>query len=292
MRFRTSRSSTTSGTTRTGTAASNRTRSISLPVSRACDNVDPADPGSSAQVNQVSKNLKTPTTDEVIVGVERQIFSDLSGSVAYTYRTSRNLTFTPLVGTTRESYQYLGNATGTATGADGFVLNFSEPYYGLTTCPDPCSGVVLENRPDASETYSGVELQFLKSLSHGWMARVSFAYNDWQQHIGPGAIVNPNNEVPGTNATGPVVESGINATWQFNVSGMVELPLGIAAGVNLFGRQGFPTLYSVEVDRRRPTSRATSSPFRSDPRRATELQTSTSSICSCRRSFGSDRPSR
>ena len=106
---------------------------------------------------------------------------------------------------------------------------------------------MLENRPDANETYSGVELQLLKSFSHGWMARVSFAYNDWQQHIGPGAIVNPNNEVPGTNASGPVVESGINATWQFNVSGMVELPLGIAAGVNLFGRQGFPIAYFVEV---------------------------------------------
>jgi hypothetical protein len=76
---------------------------------------------------------------------------------------------------------------------------------------------------------------------------VTFAYNDWQQHIGPGAIINPNNETPGTNATGPVVESGINAAWQFNVSGMVELPLGVAAGVNLFGRQGFPVLYFVEV---------------------------------------------
>jgi len=89
------------------------------------------------------------------------------------------------------------------------------------------------------------------------MARVSFAYNDWQQHIGPRAIVNPNNETPGTNANGPVVDSGtigngvggsiINATWQFNVSGTVELPLGIQAGLNLFGRQGFPTPYYVEA---------------------------------------------
>ena len=158
--------------------------------------------------------------------------------------------FSPLVGTTRESYQYSGSVTGTATATPedgGFVLNFSEPYYGLTTCPAPCSGTMLENGPDATETYRGVELQLLKSLSHGWMARVSFAYNDWQQQIGPGAIVNPNNEIPGTNATGAVVESGINASWQFNVSGMVELPFGIAAGLNLFGRQGFPILYAVAV---------------------------------------------
>ena len=67
-------------------------------------------------MNQISKGLNAPTTDEVILGVERQIFSDLSGSVAYTYRISRNLVFSPLVGTTRESYQYFGNVTGTAMG--------------------------------------------------------------------------------------------------------------------------------------------------------------------------------
>jgi hypothetical protein len=210
--------------------------------------VDPNNPTSSQQINQIAPDYETPTTDELIIGVERQIAPDLSGSIAYTYRVFRNLEFSPLIGTTRASYQYVGNATGTAVDtATGFVLNFSEPYYALTECPPPCIGTVLSNRRDASETYSGFELQLLKSFSHGWMARVSFGYNNSQQHIGPDAIVNPNNEPPGTNASGPGVEGGMNAIWQFNVSGMVELPLGIAAGVNFFGRQGFPILYYVDA---------------------------------------------
>lgn len=210
--------------------------------------VNPDDPNSSTAVNQISKGFEVPTTDEFIVGVERQFSPDLSGSLAYTYRVARNLAFSPLIGTSRASYQYFGDAAGTVVSdVDGFVLNFSEPYYGLVECPDPCVGTILENRPNASETYSGVELQLIKSLSDGWMARVSFAWNDWQQRIGPGAIIDPNNVTPGTNATGPVVAGNVNATWQFNVSGMVQLPLGIAAGVNLFGRQGFPTPYFVEV---------------------------------------------
>ena len=210
--------------------------------------VDPTDPGSAAPINAISTSLVPPTTDEFIVGVERQISSDLSGSLAYTNRVVRHVTFSPLIGTTRDSYQYLGNATGTAVAeSDGFALDFSEPYYGLMQCPDPCVGTVLENRPDSSNTYQGVELQVMKAFSHGWMARVSFAYNDWQQHVGSGGIVNPNNETPGTNASGPFVEGGINATWQFNVSGTVELPLGVAAGVNFFGRQGFPTPYWIDV---------------------------------------------
>jgi len=52
----------------------------------------------------------------------------------------------------------------------------------------------------------------------------------------------------GSNANGPVVDGGINATWQFNVSGAVQLPLGIRAGLNLFGRQGFPVPYWIKVD--------------------------------------------
>ena len=126
-------------------------------------------------------------------------------------------------------------------------MNFNEPYYGLTTDPAP-NGSVLENRPDTTKTYGGFELQVLKSFSDGWMLRVAFAYNDWRQQIGAGGIVDPNNVVPGVNASGPVVEGGINATWQFNVSGVVRLPFAIQAGVSLFGRQGFPILYYVDVE--------------------------------------------
>jgi hypothetical protein len=221
-------------------------------------NVNPDNPGSSAPLNQISKSLEPPTTKEFIVGVERQIFSDLSASIAYTHRSLGNPEFAPLIGTSRSSYVYRENATGTVVDpTTGFVLNFSEPYYALTTDPPPL-GFEIRNRPDTRETYDGIELQVIKAFSHGWMLRVSLAYNNWQQHIGPGAIVDPNNETPGTNANGPVVDSGsvgngfgggsiINATWQFNVSGMVELPLGIQAGLNLFGRQGFPTPYWVEA---------------------------------------------
>ncbi len=221
---------------------------VNLDDPRGQSGADRDNPGASIQLNQIARDYKTPTTDEFIAGVERQIAPGLWGSVAYTYRVFRNLEVAPLIGTTSASYQYMGNAAGTAVDpVTGLVLDFNEPYYALTECPAPCNGRVLENRQDVSETYSGVELQLLKSFSHGWMARVSFAYNDRQQDIGPGAIVNPNNEVPGTNASGPVVEGTINATWQFNVGGMVELPLGIAAGVNLSGRQGFPILYQVEA---------------------------------------------
>ncbi len=226
--------------------------------------VNPQDTASTTSINRVSPNLKPPETDEFIVGAERQIFSDLSASIAYTHRNTRNLEFPsfpagapPIVGVTRSDYQYAGNASGTATAADGFSLSFDEPYYALATCPDPCAGVVIANRPDSSMVYDGVELQVVKRLSHGWSMRVGVAYNDWRQTVGPGAIINPNNLRGGTNASGAVVEpagklgaasgSYINSKWQFNVSGTVLLPLEITAAANFFGRQGFPTVYFVNA---------------------------------------------
>ena len=227
-------------------------------------NVNPDNPGSSVPVNQIASNFKAPTTDEFIVGVEQEIVSDLSASIAYTHRSARNSEFPwfpfgaqPIPGVTPADYQYAGNAAGTAT-KDGFALNFSEPFYGLATCPSPCAGIVIANRQDYSMIYNGVALQVVKRLSHGWSLQAGFGYNDWTQTVGPGAIVNPNNLRGGTNASGAVVEpagkffansgSWINSKWQFNVNGMVQLPLAITAAANFFGRQGFPTVYFVQAN--------------------------------------------
>jgi Carboxypeptidase regulatory-like domain len=220
-------------------------------------NVDPSNPGSAASVNRIAKSFKTPRTDELIVGIEQEIFPDLSASLAYTHRSFANLEFSdfPLVGVTRADYRYLGNAIGSATDANGFSLSFSEPYYGLTSDPPP-TGFEIQNRPDYRESYNGFELQVAKRLSHGWSLQAGFAYNDWTKDVGPGAIVDPNNLVGGSNASGAVAESvgrgrfgsvWINSKWQFNVSGTVQLPLGINLAGNFFGRQGFLQPYFVRV---------------------------------------------
>ena len=116
-------------------------------------NVDPDDPGSSVQINQIAKNLDPPTTDEVIVGVEQRISADLTGSLAYTHRIIRDIAFSPMDRDDPRQLPVFGNATGIPDPTAGFVLNFDEPYYDLIECPDPCAGTVLENQPDANQTY-------------------------------------------------------------------------------------------------------------------------------------------
>jgi hypothetical protein len=220
------------------------------------NNVDPDNAGLPISVNRIARNVTTPRTDEVILGVERELLPNVSAAISYTHRWARNLEFRPLVDTGTMDYQYIGNATGTAVDSGGFSLGFDLPYYGLTMSPPPV-GVEIRNRPDYRETYDGLELQLIKRLSHGWMLRGSFAWNDWEKLVGPAAVFNPNNLRGGSNADGGAVaepsnnnyKSGvfINAKWQFNVSGFVQLPLALQLGANFFGRQGYVIPYSVRV---------------------------------------------
>jgi len=72
------------------------------------------------------------------------------------------------------------------------------------------------------------------------------------------AILDPNNRwnYAGQNEDGGTVVgySGktsvwVNSRWQFNVSGLYQLPLGINASANFFGREGYPQSYYVRARR-------------------------------------------
>ena len=96
----------------------------------------------------------------------------------------------------------------------------------------------------------------MKRLSHNWMMRASVGWNDFRQFVSPQSITDPNNlwALGGQNdnntlAVGYSSKSYlfINGSWQFNVTGLYQFPLGINLGANLFGRQGYPFLPYVRV---------------------------------------------
>jgi hypothetical protein len=211
------------------------------------EGLDPADTGSVSSPNVISPGLRPMTTDEVTVGVDHEIVPDLTASLAYTHRDLRHFSFTPPIGVSASDYSFSGNATGTATASNGFQLTFDVPYYALTLASPPV-GDELRNRPGYRQTYDGAELQLVKRLSHAWMLRASAAWNDWKQHVRPEGIFDPNNRQ--ANLDGDVATpdfSRTNSRWQFNVSGLYQLPWGITVAGNLFGREGFPQRYVVTV---------------------------------------------
>ncbi len=214
--------------------------------------------------NQVQTGFKTPKTNEVTFGVDQQFTDTFAASATFAYRNTNNLQSAIPIGSSLSTYDLLGRTLCdgvpcTATAANGFTINIDEPFYGLNL-PEAPSGVFLNNRPNATQRYYGVDFSVVKRLSENWMVRANFGWNSFKQYLGAGSIQDPNNlwgsfeQGTGQNDNGGLAVGWsskdsvfINASWQFNVNALYQGPWGLALGANFFGRQGYPNPYYVRT---------------------------------------------
>jgi hypothetical protein len=218
-------------------------------------NIDPANTASLDSTTRFDYSMKTPHADELIVGLERELMSDFSVGVNYTYRKYSNLTETRA-----EHTQGKGDFF---TRADYAVFTDAPPpvgsgltYYDLKNPLDAPTFFVVRNRPDYSQKYNGLEFTATKRLSHNWMLRGNVSYSDWKESCGANSLADATRLI-GNCAGGQVVErsagSGafgnvfINAKWSFNVTGLYQLPWDFNLGASLTGRQGYPAPYRYEI---------------------------------------------
>jgi len=235
---------------------------------------DPSNPATLTQFTRWDSNLKAPHTDEFILGGERQMFTDFSIGIDATYRRLNDF-----ITTTGEKHQgqgdfytsadYVAHAPVTATLPNGSQVPIT--YYVLA--PGVAAPVyeVVRNRPDYTQTYKGLDVYATKRLSHRWMLRGNFTLQDWTQHAGPGAIVDPTLQrinsttgIPGTgdtacpNCNGDVLfrsaGSGskgnvyLNSKWSYSLTGTYMIPvIETSLGLNLNGRQGYALPYVYRV---------------------------------------------
>ena len=238
-------------------------------------NVDPNHPNSAVSPNVTDPNLKAPTTDEFLAGIEHEFLPQFVAGVNYTHRIRRDLVYYPLLGVSPSDYVRLdpdglceaGSHGGcVARDLNGDVVGETGPVYGVANYAGN-SGLFQTNRPGYRQTYDGVEFQVTKRLANRWMAHASFTWTDWRQNKGD--CFDPTNSVQfgspvgtsGSNSCaddiayfGGVGIGGnfghvyINSKWSFDVNGLYELPLGFHLAANFFGRQGYPIPYFVQVE--------------------------------------------
>ena len=240
---------------------------------------DPAHPSAVVAPNLIDPNLKAPTTDEIIGGVEHELLPAFAVGVNYTYRKFKNFVwqysgsnslghiFDPTTGRILTSADYQLDRTLTGTLPDG--TPYSVPVYTLK--PDVLAAIggqpagnFIHNRSDFDETYNGVELTLNKRLSNKWMLRGNFVYNINKQHVGSAGCIDPtnilntstvgaascaNNDYVAVESTGSGSKGSVflNSKWQFNMVGMYQLPLGFNVAGNVYGRQGYPILWFRRV---------------------------------------------
>jgi hypothetical protein len=237
-------------------------------------NVDPANPASATSTLRVDYGLKPPHSDEFLVGAERELLTDFSIGVNYSYRKYHD--FTEFRAEhhqgqgdffTKADYVVGGQTSGTYTITDpnGNVLRTVKApivtWYDLKNPDDAPTFFVMRNRPDYSQSFNGFDVTATKRMSHRWMLRGNVSYNDWKEHCGANAVPDPTPQLAATfGAVGPcagvVVErsagSGafgnvfVQTKWSYNVTGLYQLPWDFSLGASLTGRQGYPRPFREE----------------------------------------------
>ncbi|WP_299071813.1 carboxypeptidase regulatory-like domain-containing protein [uncultured Paraglaciecola sp.] len=114
-------------------------------------------------------NIKTPYTDEILLGYSQALFDDMSLEITYTNRVTKDIMEDYDLGT-------FSDPDNAALVASPFYLPYS--YFGYDSAPN--SNFVIGTLAGAKREYQGVELAFRKRRTDNWSMLASFTYNDAQ----------------------------------------------------------------------------------------------------------------
>jgi len=240
--------------------------------------IDPNNPAAVANTRRVDYGMKVPHSDEFLVGAERELLSDFSVGINYTYRKSHDLFTTrfektPGAGDYYTAADYVPAMKGGQPVVAGGPFTLKDPVTGAVLASFTASnrpvymlapGInspvyrVLTTRPNYSQQFSGFELTAAKRLSHRWMMRANASFNDYTEKCGKDSFANPTTALPAVTvgSAGPGACSGgqyapqsggsgafsndfINAKWQANLAAAYVFPWDINLGMNLNARQGY-----------------------------------------------------
>ena len=236
--------------------------------------VNPSNPGAPYFKYRWASGFKAPTTDELTAGFEHELVTDFSVGVNGTYRRLKNFSwsipehtqgkgdfYTP-ADYTAHSVLLSTNCAGRAgcksvTFIPGGGTDRTVTYYTLPTAP---LYYAIEDRPNYSQEYKGLDLYAIKRLSHRWMMRGNVTLQNWTQHVGTGAFFDPTIDRLCGNCNGADVIVGagsgsgsfggvyLNSKWAYSLTGLYQIPIiETSFGVNLNGRQGYPIPFAYRV---------------------------------------------
>ena len=193
-------------------------------------------------------DYKTPMTDEVIVGADRQVTRDIAVSASYTWRRYSNFTWNPLTGVDGNDYSVAGNVSATSS----IVGPYSVNYYKINPAAVPAdNGHTYQTRPGYTQKFQGLDFSATKRMSHNWMARAAYSMNVHREYFaGMQSMGDPTPSPSNPNIDGGLVVrqtsgSGKSSIYmvlpkhQFILNGAVQLKGGITAGINYLFRQGY-----------------------------------------------------
>jgi hypothetical protein len=209
-------------------------------------------------LNRVDPALDPQTTDELVLGVEHALGSNLVVSLLGTVRRIDDLVDTrPLVrdlanGELRPATRddYVEQPGIQVVGAPGPIFSLKD---GLET-----TGASFTTNGDRSQDYRGLSLSFEKRLADRWMSRGHVTWSDWTWSVPEAfaAIDDPTDDVDSAdNDGGTVAEQSLgsgnrgdvwlSARWTAHLDGLYQIAPERRWGFNVAGslnlRDGYPS---------------------------------------------------
>jgi hypothetical protein len=235
-------------------------------------NWNPAAPGSPTTANTIDPRLQNDETQEIIVGVDREIGAGFAVAVNYIWRKYANFQFTDTVGLEPSDFTQTTFTPDASScpGADGNRIgagNCPTVTYFVPTFQVPAISNLTNFTADQyNRVYNGVEISARKRMSNHWLMNTSFAYNStvvnmngWAGDAANGLQVTPGFGEDPTNRSARngfqydylTAGSGlgnvfINAKWLYKLGGLVNLPYDVNVSGFYNARQGYPEEFAVQ----------------------------------------------
>jgi hypothetical protein len=236
-------------------ATASEVKSGPTPLSVVNGNWSASNPAAAVSLNSVDPRYENDTTDEFIVGLDREIGAGFAVGANYIWRRYGNFTFNDRVGITSADFSAVSytapvSATSCLPSQNAVcpTVIYFQPNLPLPTIQ------VETNAENVTRTYNGFELTARKRLSHDWLMNGSFAYNSAIVNFGDfgGSIRSTSttsavfDEDPTNRSTRngyqydyPSTGVYVNAKWLVKLSGLYQAPLGVNVSAFYNARQGY-----------------------------------------------------
>jgi hypothetical protein len=195
---------------------------------------NPWDPTNVEALDILDPSLKPELTEEIILGVEREVFTDFSLSANFIFRRNHRIMVnhyydketdwieqqSDWVGPYNESITYEG-------------VTYDYEYWALNRYRP--AGQTIINIPDYHENYRSFDLIATKRLSKRWMMNASVTYQLHTVHFGEKGYLDPTN----VKFRDGERYGYLGADWMVKISFLYQLPWGFNFSCFANARQGY-----------------------------------------------------
>ena len=187
------------------------------------------------KLNRIDPKLRDPKTDEVTLGYQRELATNIGFSASWIQRWFNNATVDEEIGIPVNGY---AQQTFTDAGPDNLLNTSDDRPITLYNVLSQYLGqnISFHTNFPGTQRYKGLELSITKRMSNRWQLMGSYVWSRLDGDL----VVDPNNpnQAIASNAKGRGSNDQPHA---FKLIGSYQAPLGIDVGVNYQALSGLPT---------------------------------------------------